>query len=71
MRMKCRAKMDGKVGWVTVVGNTGTARKPNCSNFSYLLIRWCWVCGWQCSELKETGLLEAVGHLHSAFFVSV
>ncbi len=38
MRMKCRAKMDGKVGWVTVVGNTGTARKPNCSNFSYLLI---------------------------------
>lgn len=24
MRMKCRAKMDGKVGWVTVVGNTGT-----------------------------------------------
>lgn len=23
MRMKCRAKMDGKVGWVTVVGNTG------------------------------------------------
>ena len=70
MRMKCRAKMDGKVGWVTVVGNTGTARKPNCSNFSCLLIRWCWVCGWHLSELKQTGLLEAVSHLHSADFIS-
>ena len=26
--MKCRAKMDGKVGWVTVVGNTGMVPWP-------------------------------------------
>ncbi|CAJ1377461.1 unnamed protein product, partial [Effrenium voratum] len=24
MRMKCKAKLDGKVGWVTAVGNAGT-----------------------------------------------
>ena len=25
MRMKCKTKNDGKVGWVTAIGNTGTA----------------------------------------------
>ena len=28
------------------------------------------MCGWHLSELKQTGLLEAVSHLHSADFIS-
>ena len=39
MRMKCKTKNDGRVGWVTAVGNTGTVPLLNGHFIAELRLR--------------------------------